>query len=61
MSLIIKSPTEGSYEPLIRMFKDPNHWSISTMELLQNRILDIIKAKEFVFKVEDDSVLDNNT
>ncbi len=53
MSLVITQPTEGSYVPLKRMFKDPKQWSISTIDLLHSRIMEIIVAHEFEFKIED--------
>lgn len=53
MSLVITQPTEGSYVPLKRMFKDPKQWSISTIDLLHNRIMEIVEAHEFKFKIED--------
>lgn len=54
MELAVTQTDPGSYVPLKRMYRDPTIWCVATIELLYNRVMEIVQENEMKFEVEGD-------
>lgn len=52
MELAVTQTDQGSYVPLKRMYRDPTIWCLATVELLYNRVMEIVQEQELRFSVE---------
>ena len=52
MELAVTQTDQGSYVPLKRMYRDPVLWCVARVELLYNRVMEIVQEKEMKFGTE---------